>query len=326
VGILGTSAGTEPGVDGYLRGQVFNREVPKKKKYLRIKIRAINRRPTLTIPNYDLEYVPAHVSDPLPASFAVFGLSGEQKPTRNDIIASLQLSVSSSSTTGAVYKSVSNYAQNNWGGDNNYGFDGQFNSIQNLFTPPSLTAIPGGASKIYYHQENFSWCRTIVIDLSKISKFSIIPFQDGILDSVNVLSGWTQLSFYNLGYVDQMYLDSVNSLAASYTMSITQSNSDKEETNFNLYDQGSPIGYYQLGNLCTYYSSYPKDKIALRYVSNGIAGQQFGQVAMYFEFPISIGVDCPIVLNWDGSQPSIDIGKPRIDARTNNGFIGAIQY
>jgi hypothetical protein len=28
VGVFGTSAGTEPGVDGYLRGQVFNREVP----------------------------------------------------------------------------------------------------------------------------------------------------------------------------------------------------------------------------------------------------------------------------------------------------------
>jgi hypothetical protein len=31
VGVFGTSAGTEPGVDGYLRGQVFNREVPEKK-------------------------------------------------------------------------------------------------------------------------------------------------------------------------------------------------------------------------------------------------------------------------------------------------------
>jgi hypothetical protein len=38
VGVFGTSAGTEPGVDGYLRGQVFNREVPEGiKAYLSIR-------------------------------------------------------------------------------------------------------------------------------------------------------------------------------------------------------------------------------------------------------------------------------------------------
>lgn len=31
MGVFGTSPGTEPRVDGYLRGQVFNREVPEKK-------------------------------------------------------------------------------------------------------------------------------------------------------------------------------------------------------------------------------------------------------------------------------------------------------